>query len=181
MSGITSAAVALPPRNAWRSTRITFAPASAAPMAAPSPAGPPPTTSTSHSAATVAVRGARVMVVGSRGRSSGGIASASRCASGLHLPTRPVVLQDLEGDLVGAPGARLDLGHRLLEPGLQVAPQVPPAIDVGDELARVDLLERRHGDLEILEEARHLARVRPGHETQHTRAARRLEAGAYAD
>ncbi len=72
--GITSAAVALPPRKACRSTRITSAPASAAPRAAPRPAGPPPTTSTSHSAATVAVRGASVMVAGSRGRLSGGTA-----------------------------------------------------------------------------------------------------------
>src|ERR1700736_1864760 len=86
-----------------------------------------------------------------------------------RLPPRgprpgPRLLEETEGDLVGAPGPLLDLRDRLLEPGLEVAPQVPPAVDVGDELARVDLLERRHRDLEVLEEARHLARVRQRHE-----------------
>src|SRR4051812_27456517 len=70
--GITSAAVALPPRNPYRSTRTTSAPASAAASAAPMPAGPPPTTRTSASAACNAERGGNVNVSGVTGRVNGG-------------------------------------------------------------------------------------------------------------
>src|SRR5437762_6397 len=52
----TDAAVKLPPRKAWRSSRQTRAPARAAASAAPNPAGPPPATQTSTSATTSARR-----------------------------------------------------------------------------------------------------------------------------
>src|SRR5581483_12406795 len=52
----TEAAVKLPPRNPWRSSRHTRAPRRAAASAAPSPAGPPPATHTSTSAMTSAAR-----------------------------------------------------------------------------------------------------------------------------
>ena len=42
------AAVAVPPRKPLRSIRRVLAPCRAAPMAAPSPAGPPPATTTSY-------------------------------------------------------------------------------------------------------------------------------------
>src|SRR3954470_15294945 len=70
--GITSAAVALPPRNPYRSTRTTSAPASAAASAAPMPAGPPPTTRTSASAACNAERGGNVNRPPASGRVNGG-------------------------------------------------------------------------------------------------------------
>src|SRR4029453_4058245 len=89
--------------------------------------------------------------------------SAYRSAAGLRfLPA--LAVEQLQGDLVRAPRARLDVGHRLLQPRLAVPPQVPPAVDVGDELTRVDLLERGHCNLEILEEPAHLARIGQGHE-----------------
>src|SRR4051794_30545174 len=69
---ITSAAVALPPRNPYRSTRTTSAPASAAASAAPMPAGPPPTTSTSASAACNAERGGNINRSPASGRVNGG-------------------------------------------------------------------------------------------------------------
>src|SRR5689334_10760287 len=73
---MTSAAVALPPRKPYRSASTTRAPASAAPSAAPRPAGPPPTTSTSASAASCARRGGSSIIAGFSGRASGGIATA---------------------------------------------------------------------------------------------------------
>ena len=52
MNGPTSPAVALPPRKPNRSTRTVFAPVRPLATAAAMPAGPPPTTRTSVSAAT---------------------------------------------------------------------------------------------------------------------------------
>src|SRR5262249_2534446 len=151
MSGMTSEAVALPPRNPWRSVRITCAPALAAPRAAPSPAGPPPPTSTSHSPASVATRGGRGIVAATRGRGSGGMArSAALRRRRRGCPARPAGGEEVQRDLVGPPGARLNGRQRALEARLQVAPQVPPAVDVRDELTRVDVLERRHADFEVL-------------------------------
>ena len=49
--------VMVPPKHPYRSITITSAPARAALMAALSPAGPAPTTSTSHSASTGITRG----------------------------------------------------------------------------------------------------------------------------
>src|SRR3954447_19807322 len=72
IQGITRAAVALPPRNPYRSTRTTSAPASAAASAAPRPAGPPPTTRTSASAACNAERGGRLNSAAAAGRVNGG-------------------------------------------------------------------------------------------------------------
>src|SRR3954449_9701732 len=93
IQGITRAAVALPPRNPYRSTRTTPAPASAAASAAPRPAGPPPTTRTSASAACSAERGGRVSRVAVSGRVNGGTSGS-------------LLLDELAGDR-GRPQQRL--------------------------------------------------------------------------
>src|SRR5439155_8179017 len=105
MSGMTSAAVAFPPKNPYRSASTTRAPACAAPSAAPSPAGPPPTTSTSVSAASSARRGGRSIRLGSSGRFNDG--------------KRFAFVQELERDLHRLARALLQRGHRLGERALK--------------------------------------------------------------
>src|SRR2546421_10107189 len=117
MSGITSAAVALPPKNPYRSASPPRAPACAAPSAAPRPAGPPPTTSTSVSAASSARRGGRSMRVGSLGRFREGIALL-------------VGLQKLQRDLDGLARALLQHGHRFQQRRAQRAPVVERLVEV---------------------------------------------------
>src|SRR5689334_7477646 len=106
MSGITSAAVALPPKNPYRSARITRAPVSAAPIAAPRPAGPPPTTSTSASPPSVACRCGSATRAASSGRFSAGNA---------HLPA----IEQFHGELVVLLRARLQRGNVLQQAGAQ--------------------------------------------------------------
>src|SRR5512134_1103630 len=104
MSGMTSAAVALPPRNPYRSARITRTPACAAPSAAPRPAGPPPTTSTSVSPASTAWRGGSSTVGASSGRFRVGIAllSGQRLEQqAMRLARTLLQLRQLLGDARG--------------------------------------------------------------------------------
>src|SRR5882762_10075602 len=141
MSGMTSAAVALPPRKPYRSASTTRAPACAAPSAAPSPAGPPPTTSTSVSAASNARRGGSSIRFGSSGRFREGIAALAR-------------VQQLQNDLVGLARALLQRRHRLQQRRAQLAPVVPRFVEVRAQPPRVHEVQRRGRQLEILEEAR---------------------------
>src|SRR6266545_4513297 len=165
INGITSAAVALPPRKPYRSTRTTSAPAPAAPSAAPSPAGPPPTTSTSHRAATVAVLGGSTTRRPSRGRVSGGIASARGFLRGPVAGSALVALgEQVHRDLVGAARSILEARQPSVETYLEHLAKVPAAVDVRDEAASVHLRERRALHLEVIEEPHHLARVRQCYE-----------------
>src|SRR3954468_7234596 len=100
MSGITRAAVAFPPRNPYLSASTTRTPPAAVRSAAPRPAGPPPTTSTSVSAANMALRDGSSI----RGASSG------RFREGIDLLR---ALQDFERDLDRLARAFLQRRHRL--------------------------------------------------------------------
>src|SRR5258706_12591404 len=102
MTGMARPGGHVPTMNPDRRVTRTRAPAFAAPSAAPRPAGPPPTTSTSVSPASSACRGGNSMWRGFSGRFRGGI---DRLAS----------LQELDGDLDGLPRALLQLGGLFCE------------------------------------------------------------------
>src|SRR3954467_13941581 len=113
-------------------------------MVAPSPAGPPPTTSTSASPPTMARRRGRATRAASSGRFSAGNA---------HLPA----VQQFHGKRVVLPGALLQRGNVLQQPRPERAAPVPALVDVRDEAARINELERRCGHLQIFQEAGDLA------------------------
>src|SRR5688572_32800056 len=135
MSGITSAAVALPPRKPYRSASTTRAPAWAAPSAAPRPAGPPPTTRTSASPATTAVRSGSTMVRRSPGRGSGGtgLTRGGSAAGGSPGPVSGDAVEQLHQELVVAPGLLLHVVDRAGDMLAQLFAVVPRAIDHGEQ------------------------------------------------
>src|SRR5262249_14974173 len=114
---------------------------------------------TSHSVAIVAVRGGRAIERASCARVSGGT-SRLRLVSRAAMSPGAALGQQPHRDRVGPPGALLETGQRLVETGLEGSTGVPRPVDVGDELAGIDVLEWGHVDLEIFEEATDLARVR---------------------
>ena len=64
---------------------------------------------------------------------------------------------------------------------LELAPAVPRVVDVGDQPAGADLLERRHVDAEVLEKAADLGRIGQGHERHVLQAREDQEVQAHAD
>src|SRR5512134_2629678 len=146
MSGMTSAAVALPPRNPYRSARITRTPACAAPSAAPRPAGPPPTTSPSVSPASTAWRGGSSTLGAPSGSFSVGIRES--------LPR-----QHLEEDAMRFSCALLQRRQRLRDLRAHRAAPVPGLVQIGDKPAGVHQVERWRRQAERLQEAAHLAGV----------------------
>src|SRR6185436_16482403 len=109
---------------------MTRAPASAAPTAAPRPAGPPPTTSTSVSPASVARRGGRSTAAPLSGRFREG--------------TLLLLSSDqLEEQAVRFLRALLQRRQRLGDLGAHRAPAVPRFVQVGDQPSGVDEVERR--------------------------------------
>src|SRR3954468_7854662 len=99
---------------------MTFAPASAAPIAAPRPAGPPPTTSTSVSPASAAWRG--------------GSAMRASCSGRLNEGTACFFLgEKFQKDLVRLLRARLQRRHRLREHRAHGFTPVPGLVEVRDE------------------------------------------------
>src|SRR3954454_24892333 len=161
--GITRAAVALPPRNPYRSTRTTSAPASAAASAAPMPAGPPPTTRTSASAACNAERGGNVNRSPATGRVNGGtldslLLDGPACDRGYHWRRRP--RQDIEDvpQRGGRPGLEpLDPGP--YPSGVRVA-LVPEPVDGRQQRSHgVPVEAARRLDAQCLREVGDLAGV----------------------
>src|SRR6185436_2144664 len=125
---MTSAAVAFPPRNPYRSARITRTPDPAAPSAAPRPDGPPPTTRTSVSAATWARRGGRSIRVVCSGRRRAGIAALRHALPGAQR------LEKLAEDPVGSPGSFLQGRDFLLEILDDLLARIPGSIQERAEL-----------------------------------------------
>src|SRR5512138_3217351 len=103
---------------------MTRAPDCAAPTAAPRPAGPPPTTSTSVSPASVARRGGRSIAAPLSGRFSEGTLGF---LSG----------EKLERELVGLPRALLQRGQRLADARAHRAAAVPGLVEVRDQPAGI--------------------------------------------
>src|SRR5688572_30465639 len=101
---------------------MTRAPACTAPSAAPSPAGPPPITSTSVSPASRASRGGSSMRGASSGRFNVGIA---RFFAG----------EQLERDAVRLAGALLQRRQLLRDVRAHRAPAVPGFVEIGDQAA----------------------------------------------
>src|SRR5262245_48085318 len=126
---------------------MTRAPASDAPTAAPRPAGPPPTTSTSVSPASVARRGGRSTPAPLSGRFSEG---TLLLLSG----------EKLDGEAVGLLRPLLQRRQRLGDARAHRAAAVPGFVEVRDQPARVDQVERRRGQLERFEKAADLPRIR---------------------
>src|SRR5690606_28108364 len=159
IKGMTSAAVALPPRKPYRSTRITSAPARAAPSAAPMPDGPPPTTSTSVSAARPARRAGRV--------SSGMVAGFWSMGMSVHFLAwsgrRQAVEQVHEQGMVLA-RPFLQRRQSLADVFLDLGPEVPRVVDRGEQLAGADVVQGRCLHVQGLEQASHLGRIRQRHE-----------------
>src|SRR6185295_10065170 len=123
---------------------MTRAPAWAAPTAAPRPAGPPPTTSTSVSPASVARRGGRSTAAPLSGRFSEGTL--------LFLSG-----EQFEHQAMSLLRALLQGRQRFADPGPHRAAPVPRLVEVGDQAAGVDEMQRRRGQVERLEKAAHLA------------------------
>src|SRR3954471_12453115 len=123
---------------------MTRAPASAAPIAAPRPAGPPPTPSTSASPPSVAWRAGSAIRAAASGRLSAGKAHL-RAVEQLHR--KGVVLLR----------AGLERGNVLQKAGPERPAPVPALVDVRHEAAGIHELERRCRHLQVLEEAGHLA------------------------
>src|SRR5918992_3807462 len=119
---------------------MTRAPACTAPNAAPSPAGPPPTTGTSVSPASSASRGGNSIRGASSGRFNVGIA---RFFAG----------EQLERDAMRLARALLQRRQRLGDVRAHGAPAVPRFVEIGDEPAGVHQIERRRGQAERFEKA----------------------------
>src|SRR4051812_47117978 len=99
---------------------MTFAPASAAPIAAPRPAGPPPTTSTSVSPASAAWRGGSAMRASFSGRFNEGT-------------PRFFLGEKFQKDLVRFLRARLQRRNRFREHRPHRLAPVPGLVEVRDE------------------------------------------------
>src|SRR6266542_3280409 len=106
---------------------MTRAPASAAPMAAPNPAGPPPTTSTSVSPATPAARNARLVEVVPTPASS----PLSSC-SDASVFGRRARGEQFDGDAVGFERSLLQRRKRLGDMRTQRILAVPAFVEIRD-------------------------------------------------
>src|SRR5262245_34763188 len=125
---------------------MTRAPAWTAPSAAPMPAGPPPTTSTSASPASSAWRRGSSMHAASSGRLNVGML----LLAGEKRERQPVRLAR----------ALLQRGEFLRDMGAHRAAAVPALVEIRDYAPGVDQVERRRRQVERFQKAAHLARVR---------------------
>src|SRR5512144_1682533 len=120
------------------------------------PAGPPPTTSTSVSAATSACRGSSVQNSWFAGRDRTGMRGSLRANAPLAAVARRALLEQVDRQPMRAPRALLERRQPLGDMRAHRLPQVPALVEVGDQPTGIDQLQRRGRDVERLEEARDL-------------------------
>src|SRR5687767_6642942 len=137
-------------------------------MAAPRPAGPPPTTRTSVSPPSSAWRGGS----GSRTVWSGRFSAGK----GQLFP-----VDELEQDAVRLLRALLQGRNVLRELRLDRAHLVPRLVDIGHKAARVDELHRRRRDLQLLQKATYLPGVGKRHERHPAQGGEDQEMQPHAD
>src|SRR3954470_22413632 len=137
-------------------------------MAAPKPAGPPPTTSTSVSAASIACRGGSAIFSTRSGR--------FRDGTGLLLR-----LQEFDEDLLRFLRALLEGRHGACEMAFHRAAAVPRLVEVSDQAPGIDEIERRRRDLQVFQQAGYLARVRQRDERHMLEGGEDEEVQAHAD